>query len=78
MVLYGKIVTVLAPGLFFESMWTKVCQANGDMKTPMYGQILGAIVNIVLDPILIFFQFYSYVLEMTLQIFLKHLQVPSL
>lgn len=53
-VLYGKIVTVLAPGLFFESMWTKVCQANGDMKTPMYGQILGAIVNIVLDPILIF------------------------
>ena len=24
------------------------------------------------------FQFYSYVLEMTLQIFLKHLQVPSL
>ena len=53
-VLYGKIVTVLAPGLFFESVWTKVCQANGDMKTPMYGQILGAIVNIVLDPILIF------------------------
>ena len=53
-VLYGKIVTVLAPGLFFESMWTKVCQANGDMKTPMYGQILGAIVNIALDPILIF------------------------
>ena len=35
-------------------MWTKVCQANGDMKTPMYGQILGAIVNIALDPILIF------------------------
>ena len=23
-------------------------------------------------------QFYSYVLEMTLQIYLKHLQVPSL
>ena len=25
-----------------------------------------------------YFQFYSYVLEMTLQIYLKHLQVPSL
>lgn len=51
---YGRIVTVFAPGLFLESMWTKVCQANGDMKTPMIGQILGALTNIVLDSILIF------------------------
>ena len=51
---YGRIVTLCAPGLFLESMWTKVCQANGDMKTPMIGQILGALTNIVLDPVLIF------------------------
>lgn len=54
---YGRIVTVLAPGLFLESMWTKVCQANGDMNTPMIGQILGALTNIALDPILIFGHF---------------------
>ena len=29
-------------------------QANGDMKTPMAAQIIGAVVNIVLDPVLIF------------------------
>lgn len=29
-------------------------QANGDIKTPMVAQIIGALVNIVLDPLLIF------------------------
>lgn len=37
-----------------ESVWTKVIQANGDMKTPMAAQILGAVTNIILDPLLIF------------------------
>lgn len=41
-------------GLFLESIWTKVLQATGDMKTPMLAQILGAVTNIVLDPLLIF------------------------
>lgn len=53
-VVYGRIVCVFSFGLFFESVWTKVIQANGDMKTPMFAQILGAVVNIVLDPLLIF------------------------
>lgn len=53
-VVYGRIVCVFSFGLFLESVWTKVVQANGDMKTPMFAQILGAVVNIVLDPILIF------------------------
>ena len=53
-VIYGRIVCVFSIGLFAESVWTKVLQANGDMKTPMYAQILGAVTNIVLDPILIF------------------------
>lgn len=51
---YGRIICIFGFGLFFESVWTKVCQADGDMKTPMIAQICGAITNIVLDPILIF------------------------
>lgn len=51
---YGRIVCVFSFGLFLESVWTKVLQANGDMKTPMIAQILGAVTNIVLDPLLIF------------------------
>ena len=53
-VTYGRIVCLFSTGLFLESVWTKVHQANGDMKTPMAAQILGAVTNIVLDPLLIF------------------------
>lgn len=53
-VTYGRIVCVFSFGLFFESIWTKILQAGGDMKTPMAAQILGAIINIILDPVLIF------------------------
>ena len=53
-VTYGRIVCTLSFGLFLESIWTKVLQAEGDMKTPMFAQIFGAITNIVLDPLLIF------------------------
>lgn len=51
---YGRIVCVFSFGLFLESVWTKVIQANGDMKTPMIAQIIGAVTNIALDPLLIF------------------------
>lgn len=53
-VVYGRIVCVGSFGLFCESVWTKVLQAKGDMKTPMLAQIFGALTNIVLDPLLIF------------------------
>ena len=53
-VTYGRIVCLFSTGLFLESVWTKVHQANGDMKTPMAAQIAGAVTNIVLDPLLIF------------------------
>lgn len=53
-VAYGRIVCVFSFGLFFESIWTKVLQAEGNMKRPMAAQIIGAVVNIVLDPLLIF------------------------
>ena len=51
---YGRIVCVLSIGLFLESVWTKVHQAEGNMRVPMIAQIVGAVVNIVLDPFLIF------------------------
>ena len=54
---YGRIVCVFSFGLFLESIWTKVLQANGNMKIPMVAQIIGAITNIVLDPLLIFGMF---------------------
>lgn len=53
-IIYGRIVCIFSIGVFFESIWSKILQAYGDMKTPMIAQIIGAIVNIVLDPILIF------------------------
>ena len=56
-VMYGRIVCVFSFGLFLESIWTKILQANGDMKTPMIAQIAGAVTNIVLDPLLIFGMF---------------------
>ncbi len=56
-ILYGRIVCVFSFGLFLESIWTKVLQANGDMKTPMLAQIMGAATNIILDPLLIFGMF---------------------
>lgn len=56
-IVYGRIVCVFSFGLFLESIWTKVLQSCGDMKTPMTAQIIGAITNIVLDLLLIFGMF---------------------
>lgn len=53
-VAYGRIVCVFSVGLFLESVWSKILQAEGDMKTPMLAQTFGAVTNIVLDPLLIF------------------------
>lgn len=53
-VTYGRIVCIFSFGLFLESIWTKILQARGDMKTPMTAQIVGALVNIIFDPLLIF------------------------
>lgn len=54
---YGRIVCVFSFGLFLESIWTKILQAEGNMKLPMLAQILGAVTNIILDPLLIFGMF---------------------
>ncbi len=53
-VIYGNIVCAGSLGLFLESLWTKVHQANGNMRLPMIAQVAGALTNILLDPLLIF------------------------
>jgi len=53
-IVYGRIVSVFSFGTFLESVWTKVLQASGNMRVPMIAQIIGALINVALDPILIF------------------------
>lgn len=51
---YGTIVITFAFGSFIHLAVEKMFQACGNMVVPMVMQIVGAVVNIVLDPILIF------------------------
>ncbi len=54
---YTRIVLLGSFGMFIEGSCTKLLQAKGDMRTPMLAQVAGALINVVLDPILIFGQF---------------------
>ncbi len=51
---YGYINCIGSIGVFLEGNWTKVHQARGNMRRPMIAQIVGAVTNIILDPVLIF------------------------
>lgn len=51
---YGYIVTTLAFGQLFMLLIEKIYQASGNMMIPMIVQLIGCIINVVLDPILIF------------------------
>ena len=51
---YGRIVCIGSLGTFLEGNWTKVHQSRGNMRLPMAAQILGALTNCILDPLLIF------------------------
>ncbi|MBR5485811.1 MAG: MATE family efflux transporter [Oscillospiraceae bacterium] len=51
---YGAIVTIFAFGAFVETAISRTLQATGNMTYPMISQIIGAVVNIILDPIMIF------------------------
>ena len=53
-VTYTNIIFAGSLGIFIESICTKILQAKGDMALPMAAQIVGAVTNIILDPILIF------------------------
>ena len=53
-IIYGNIVCIGSLGAFLEGNWTKVHQSRGNMMLPMFAQTIGALINIALDPILIF------------------------
>ena len=55
--IYGYIVGIGSLGIVSESIFTKILQAGGNMKRPMAAQIVGAVINIIFDPILIFGRF---------------------
>lgn len=51
---YGSVIFLGGLGQFVEANCTKMLQAKGNMMRPMMAQITGAVINVVLDPILIF------------------------
>lgn len=51
---YGFIVITFTFGSFIHIAIEKIFQATGSMIIPMIMQIIGAVINIILDPILIF------------------------
>lgn len=51
---YIYIVTFLSVGTIMQIAIEKILQATGNTLAPMYLQIIGAVTNIVLDPILIY------------------------
>ncbi len=51
---YLSIVMGFSVAFFIEIFLSRVLQATGNMIIPMISQIIGAVVNIILDPIFIF------------------------
>ncbi|MGN0478876.1 MAG: MATE family efflux transporter [Hominenteromicrobium sp.] len=51
---YLTIVTVFSFGFFIGSCIEKMIQATGNMILPMIMQLIGAVTNIILDPIMIY------------------------
>ncbi|MHB8063369.1 MAG: MATE family efflux transporter, partial [Ruminiclostridium sp.] len=51
---YLTIVTACSAGMFIEILCSKTLQATGNMTIPMISQLIGASINIILNPILIF------------------------
>ena len=51
---YLTIVMCLGQGMFVEIACSKTLQATGNMTVPMISQLIGALTNIILDPLFIF------------------------
>lgn len=51
---YLSIAMGFSFGMFAETIFNKILQSTGNMKIPMFSQLIGAITNIILDPIFIF------------------------
>ena len=56
-IMYGQIILLFSFGMFLEANCTKMLQAKGNMIIPTIAQIVGAVINVILDPILIFGKF---------------------
>ena len=52
--IYSKIVVIASFGIFADIMIERIMQGTGDSIHPMITQLIGAVTNIVLDPIFIF------------------------
>ena len=53
-VTYMQIVGLLSIGMFFQSMNEKLLQSTGKTHLSMITQVLGAVINMIMDPMLIF------------------------
>lgn len=51
---YCRIIFAFSLDMFLEANCTKILQAKENLLLPMYAQIAGALINVVLDPLLIF------------------------
>lgn len=51
---YMRIVSAVSMGVFFQITFERYMQATGQTLFSMVSQLVGAIINIILDPILIF------------------------
>lgn len=51
---YARICLIASGGIFLEVTGERIMQATGDSFHPMITQTVGAIINIILDPIFIF------------------------
>lgn len=51
---YLRIVTVFSFGLFLSISFERMMQATGNTMLSMTTQLTGAVINIILDPIMIF------------------------
>lgn len=51
---YSRIIMVFSFGRIFAQAGMSILQGSGEMVKPMRAQLIGAITNIILDPILIF------------------------
>ena len=51
---YLNIVLCVSFGMMFSTMGEKILQSTGNMIFPMLTQMLGAVINIIMDPLLIF------------------------
>nr|WP_263799519.1 MATE family efflux transporter [Lentilactobacillus hilgardii] len=51
---YAFIILIGSVSLFIEAVVTKMLQAKGQMRWPMIAQICGNLINILLNPLLIF------------------------